>query len=134
MKPNNIIYLKISEENFYRTWVEFLAPFHKLTSRERDVMARIIAQYYKLKESIPDPDVLKEVLWSNTSRKDMRESLKMTPAHFQMILAALKKAGVLENGTINPRFLPHINQDTRFMLSIMFDWSSKQKPADAKQT
>jgi hypothetical protein len=128
MKPNNVIYLKIGDDSFYRMWIEFLAPFHKLTSRERDVAARIVAQYFKLRESIPDPEMLREVLWSHTSRKDMRESLGMSQAHFQMILAKLRTSGVLVDGDINPKYIPHIGADPRFMLSIVFDWSSPQKP------
>lgn len=128
MGPNNVIFQKCSEESFYRLWMEFLAPFHKLTSRERDVAARIIAQYFRLKENIPDPEVLKEVLWSQSSRKDMRESLKMSPAHFQMVLAKLKENGVLVNGDLNPKYIPHKKDESRFMLSIVFDWSSQSSP------
>lgn len=128
MKPNNVIYLKCTDVSFYRMWIEFLAPFHKLTARERDVAARIIAQYFKLKDGIPDQEMLKEVLWSHTSRKDMRESLKMSQAHFQMILAKLREAKVLVDGDINPKYIPHIDENPRFMLSIVFDWSSQSNP------
>jgi len=133
MKPNNVIYLKCTDTSFYRMWIEFLAPFHKLTARERDVAARVIAQYFKLKDSIPDPEVLKEVLWSHTSRKDMRESLGMSQAHFQMILVKLRTSGVLLDGDINPKYIPHINEDPRFMLSIVFDWSSQVNPIDGQK-
>ena len=128
MQPNNFIYLKCTDTSFYRLWIEFLSPFHKLTAREKDVAARIIVQYFLLKERIPDPEMLKEVLWSQTSRKDMRESLKMSPAHFQMILAKLREAEVLVNGDLNPKYIPHLGSDPRFMLSIVFDWSSQSKP------
>lgn len=128
MKPNNVIYQKCTDDSFYRLWIEFLAPFHKLASRERDVAARIIAQYFKLRDNIPDPVVLKEVMWSNTSKRDMRESLGMSPAHFQMILAKLKSSGILVNGDINPKYIPHIGSEPRFMLSIVFDWSSQSNP------
>lgn len=128
MKPNNVIYQKCTDISFFRAWIEFLAPFHKLTSREREVAARIIAQYFKLKDSIPDPEMLKEVLWSHTSRKDMRESLDMSQAHFQMILAKLRTSGVLVDGDINPKYIPHIGDEPRFMLAIVFDWSSPSNP------
>ena len=130
MKPNNVIFLKCTDISFYRMWIEFLAPFHKLTARERDVAARIIVQYFKLKDSIPDPEMLKEVMWSHTSRKDMRESLGMTQAHFQMILAKLRTSGVLIDGDINPKYIPHTTGDPRFMLSIVFDWSSTSNPVN----
>lgn len=133
MKPNNVIYLKCTGVSFYRMWIEFLAPFHKLTARERDVAARIIAQYFKLKDSIPDTEMLKEVMWSQTSRKDMRESLGMSQAHFQMILAKLRTSGVLLDGDINPKYIPHVGEDPRFMLSIVFDWSSPSNPINGKE-
>lgn len=128
MRPNNVISLKCTEDSFYRLWMEFLAPFHKLTARERDVAARIIAQYFRLKESIPDPEVLRDVLWSHKSRKDMRESLKMSPAHFQMVLAKLRESGVIRDGDLDPRYIPHKGSEPRFMLSIVYDWSSPENP------
>ena len=130
MKPNKFIYLKCTPDSFYRMWMEFLTPFHKLTSREKDVAARIIAQYFKLKESIPDPEVLRDVLWSRNSRKDMMTSLGMSQAHFQMILAKLRTSGVLLDGDINPKYIPHTTEDPRFMLSIVFDWSSPSNPVN----
>lgn len=128
MRPNNVISLKCTEESFYRLWMEFLTPFHKLTSREKDVAARIIAQYFYLKDRIPDPEVLREVLWSHSSRKDMRESLKMSPAHFQMVLAKLKENQVIINEDLNPAYIPHKGDDPRFLLGIYYDWSSPEHP------
>lgn len=133
MKPNNVIYLKCTDVSFYRMWFEMLTPFHKLTSRERDVAARVIVQYFKLKEEIQDRELLKDVLWSHTSRKDMRESLGMSQAHFQMILAKLRDAGVLVDGDVNPKYIPHVTDDPRFMLSIVFDWSSQANPVSDGQ-
>lgn len=129
MKPNNLVYLKCSSEaQFIRTWVEFLTPFHRLTARERDVAARIIVQYFRLKEGVQDPEVLRDVLWSKKSRKDMMDSLKMSQPHFQMVLAKLKNSGFLVDGTVNSRYIPNIGDDPRFCLQIVYDWSSKDNP------
>lgn len=128
MKPNNLLRLKINQDAFFRMWIEFLTPFHKLTEREKDVAARVLAQYYRLQPNISDPSVLEEVLWSETSRNDMRESLKMSRAYFQMILGKLRKVGFITEGGVEPRFLPHMGDEPRFMLSIVFDWSSQSNP------
>lgn len=130
MKTNTLIPLKCTEDSFYRLWVEFLAPFHKLTTRERDVAARVIAQYVKLRQSISDPAVLDEVLWSQTSRNDMRESLKMSKPYFQMVVGKLREVGIITETGINSRFLPHMPEDgnPRYILSIVFDWSSASNP------
>lgn len=129
MKPNNVIYLKCTEDSFYRMWMEFLTPFHKLTAREKDVAARILQQYFKFKDSVSDPDVLKELMWSRSSRVDIMTSLKMSQAHFQMVVAKLKAAGILIDGEFNPRYIPHkVIDEPRFMLQIVYDWSSPKSP------
>lgn len=131
MKPNNVFLVTCTEDSFYRAWIEFLTPYHKLTSREREVAARLLMQYFKFRSSVSDPEVLHELMWSKRSRKDIMESLGMSPAHFQMVLGKLKSSGFLKDGDINPRFIPHtVEGDSRFMLQVMFDWSSSTKPID----
>jgi len=128
MKPNNVFHVPCTDTSFFRAWIEFLAPYHKLTSRERDVAARILLQHFKLASYIDDPEVLKDVLWSRNSREDIRNSLKMSVAHFQMILGKLKTSGFLKEGDVDPRYLPHKTDDPRLMLCVVFDWSSKENP------
>jgi len=131
MKPNKWVRVPCTKSSFYKKFLQLLTPYHGLTDREMDVAARILEQYYRLKDNITDPEVLKEVLWSQTSRKDIRESLSMSPAHFQMILASLKRAEFLINGEINKRFIPDKTEEPRFVLQIVFDWSSPNNPISA---
>ena len=135
-RPNNVIYLKCSEGSFFRMWIEFLTPFHKLATREKDVAARILTQYFRLKEQCSNPDMLRELLWSQSSRLDMRTSLGLSQPHFQMILRKLRDVGVLNGENINPRYLPHIIPDSStFELRVLFDYSSPTSPeAPASET
>lgn len=132
MKPNKTLFEKCPGNSFYRAWIEFLGPYHRLQNKTREVAARILVQYFKLKASISDESVLYEVLWSRTSRKDMCESLNMTQNSFQMALAKLKKGRVLlENNEINPVFIPPMPEDgKRFMLCIVFDMTEPNSPAN----
>lgn len=113
--------------------MDFLAPAHHLTSRERDVAARILSQYFKLRERVADPVLLKELLWSQQSRKDIRESLGMSPAHFQMILKSLREAKVIVNGDLNKAYIPNKGTESRFVMCIVYDWSSPENPVDEGQ-
>lgn len=133
MRPNFLFPVKCTEDSFYRMWIEFLAPFHKLTSRERDVAARIIQQYFKLKERVDDPVLLKEVMWSQQSRKDMRESLGMSQAHFQMVLKSLRDANVLVDGDLNKAYIPNKGPEPRFTMCVLYDWSSDKQKVDEKK-
>lgn len=134
MKPNNVLYVKCTEDSFFRAWIEFLTPFHKLAPRERDVAARILLQYFKFKSSVPDPEVLRDLLWSRKSRKDIMDSLGMTQEHFQVVLAKLKAAGVIVDGDINPKFIPgKLPDQQRFMLQLVYDWSSPRNPINREE-
>ena len=129
MRPNSLFYLKCNPTSFFRAWVEFLAPYHKLTARERDVAARILVQHHVLSAEIKDTEVLRDVLWSRKSRKDMMDSLKMSQAHFQMVLLKLREAKFLkDDNSIEPKFIPKLTEDPRFVLQILFDWSSPDNP------
>ncbi len=131
MKPNNVFLIPCTDVSFYRAWIEFLAPYHKLTARERDVAARLLMQYFRFKENIKEKEILNELLWSHASRKDIMQSLKISQAHFQIILTKLRNAGFLVGMEINPRFIPHkVQGDSRFMLEVVFDWSSENLPIE----
>ena len=132
MAVNNFFYVKSANRSqFFRMWVEMLTPWHHLTSREKDVFARIIEQYFILKNKVEDENLITEFLWTNSSRKDIRDSLGMSQPHFQMILASLRKQEVLLGEKINPRFLPHLTDEPRLGLFVGFDWSSVNNPIDA---
>lgn len=130
MKPNNYIYVKCTKDSFYRAWLDLLTPYHKLTPRIREVAARVMMQYFIFREHIDDPEVLKDVMWTRKSRKDMMDSLHMTAEHFQIALTKLKNAGFLLNDEINPKYIPHKSPDgsPRLILEIMYDWSTPDEP------
>ena len=128
MKPNNVAYRKCTDTSFYKEWLSFLTPFHGLANRECDVAARILEQYFRLSESIKDPDVLREVMWSKTSKNDMLKSLGMSVHQFYGILRKLRSIGFIADDTVNARFLPHKTDEPRVMLQVIFDWSSPTKP------
>ena len=58
----------------------------------------------------------------------MMDSLKMSQPHFQMVLGKLRENDVLRNEDINPSYIPHKTDDPRFMLQIVYDWSSTIDP------
>jgi len=129
MKLDKLLHVKCTKKSFYRSWVEFFSPYHKLTAREKDVFARILEQYCILRDEVKDQSVLLEVLWSNRSKKDMRESLGVSQAYFQLVMAKLRKNGVLiDDDDIEPRYVPNKTADPRFILYVLFDYSSPDDP------
>lgn len=122
-KPNNVIALKSSlSGRFFRIWLEFLRPFHKLTERETDVMAAFLKQRFELSKVVSDQEVLNKLTMSEDTKKKVRDDCNISQAHFQVIMTKLKKSKMIDNGKINPRFIPRVEQDAKsFQLLLSFE-------------
>ena len=122
-RPNNIIRIPTSlSVNFFKLWLMFLEPFHKLTKREIEVAASFVKQRYELSKVIKDSEILDRVTMSEDTKKKVREECNITLPHFQVILGKLRKNKVIVDGKINPKFIPNINADNdAFQLLLLFE-------------
>ena len=122
-KINNVITIPTSVEgSFFRFWFEFLRPFHKLTDREMDVIASFVKHRHALSKVVSDQDVLDKLTMSDDTKRQVREDCNISQAHFQVIMTKLKKSRVIENGRINPKFIPRLDKDSNnFQLLLSFD-------------
>jgi hypothetical protein len=120
---NNVITIPTSTEGkFFRYWLEFLRPFHKLTERETDVMAAFLKQRYELSKVIKDQEVLNKYTMNEETKRKVREECGITQAHFQVIMTKLKKSKMIDNGRINPKFIPRVEEDAKnFLLLLSFN-------------
>lgn len=121
-KVNNIVKIPTSLDNFFRLWFSFLHPFHKLTEREIDVITSLVKHRYIYSKSITDDDLLEKITMSEETKKMVREECNLTHPHFQVIMSKLRKANILLDNKINPRYIPNIGEDTNnFQLLLYFD-------------
>lgn len=122
-KPNNAIALKSSlSGKFFRMWLEFLRPFHKLTERETDVMAAFLKERFELSKVVSDQEVLNKLTMSEDTKRKVRDDCNISQAHFQVIMTKLKKSKMIDDGKINPRFIPRVEQDAKsFQLLLSFE-------------
>lgn len=122
-KPNSSLRIPTSlKGKFFRYWFEFLKPFHNLTDREIDVIATFVKQRYELSKVISDQEILDRETMSEVTKRKVREECNISPAHFQVIMGKLRKSKVIENGKINPKFIPNIVEgDNNFTLLLLFE-------------
>ena len=108
--------------NFFRYWFEILKPYHHLTNREMDVITSFVKQRYELSKVIKDPAILDKVVMSEDTKRKVREECGIKLPHFQVIMGKLRKNHVIENGNINPKFIPNITEENgTFVLLVVFD-------------
>lgn len=122
-KPNSSLRIPTSlNGKFFRYWFEFLKPFHNLTDREIDVISSFVKQRYALSKVISDPEILDRETMGEVTKRKVREECNISLAHFQVIMGKLRKSKVIENGKINPKFIPNIIEgDNNFTLLLLFE-------------
>lgn len=122
-RPNGVLAIPCSlDGSFFKLWFDFLRPFHKLTDREIEVIASFVKQRYELSKEIKSQELLDKVTMSDDTKRKVREECNISQAHFQVIMTKLKKSKVIENGRINPRFIPKLEENpSNFQLLLSFD-------------
>lgn len=120
---DNVIRIPTSlQGRFFRYWIDFLQPFHHLTSRESDVITAFLKARYDLSKKISDEEILDRVVMSDEVKTKIREECGISLPHFQVIIGKLKKTGIIENNKINSKFIPNIrNEGGTFKLLLLFD-------------
>lgn len=119
--------LKMSPEgDFFRVWVEFLKPLHKLANREMDVLAMFLKERYELGKKIIDQDMLDQVLMSEEGKRSIRKACDISVKHFQVIMSKLRKNGVIRDNKICMNLIPSIDKDG-VGLMVYFSFKDEQR-------
>lgn len=127
-RANNTIRIPTSlQGNFFRMWIEFLTPLHGLTNREKDVLAAFIKARFELSKVIKDEALLDKVTMSDDIKTKIKAECNVSNAFFQVILGNLRKLNIINNGKIEPRFIPkRIEEgDNSFLLLLYFDLDAR---------
>lgn len=118
-----VIRIPTNLNDFFKCWFIFLSPLHNLTNRELDVAAEFLKKRYELSKSIiNNDDLLESTLMNETTKREIRESCNLSATHFQVIMGKLRKARIIENNRINPKYIPNLKEDKGVIqLVILFD-------------
>jgi hypothetical protein len=123
IKPNNVIRVPCSLDSLFRYWLDFLTPFHNLTSRETDVATAFLRERYKLSKVILDTNLVDRTLMSEESQRKLKQECSLSNQHFQVIKSKLKNKKFFINDKINPRLIPMVKEDNGlFQLLLVFDY------------
>lgn len=123
-KVNGVISIPTSlEGSFFRYWLQFLSPIHNLSEKEIIVVTAFLKERHKLSKAITDEKVLDDVLMSKETKRKIREECGLAQAYFQIIIGKLRKAKVIVDNKINPKFIPkNIKEgDKQFQLLLHFN-------------
>ena len=118
--PDNVILVPCTKSSFFYKWLEFLKPFHKLTNREMEIAAAFLAKREELSKVISDSTILDTMLMSEDTKRKIREECNITLPHFQVVMGELRNSKFIGNNSINPKFIPNLNDSGSFKLLVYY--------------
>lgn len=111
---------------FFKQWLVFLLPYHNLTDREMDVAAAFLQKRFELAKVISDNNILNSVLMNEDTKRAIRESCEIKLPHFQVIMSKLRKAKVVIDNRLNPKFIPNVKEENgNFKLLLLFSFKDE---------
>lgn len=112
--------------SFFRAWLDFTEPLHKLTNKERLVMAYYLKEHYDLHKVITDDAILAQVLASTTTKQKIMEACNLKASNLQVVLHKFKKSRLMTEGVIDPKLIPALTPEAEesgeFRLMIGFSF------------
>lgn len=121
-RPNSVVSVPCSRNNFYKYWCIFMRPFIYLTDKEIDVVACFLRIRQELISKTTDRNIVDSILMNNNTRKRVMSECNISLPHFYVIMGSLRKKKVIENDIINPKMIPDMSSDNGdiYQLVILF--------------
>jgi len=124
---NNVVKISTSlETDFYKLWFDFLQPLHKLTEKERAVMAAYVKKHCELRSKVSDDDLIAQFLKTDDIRRMICADCGIKIPHLNVILTKFKQSGIIVDGRIHPKYIPNVSPGSKsFGLLVLFDLRNK---------
>lgn len=112
-----------SLSKFFKFWLQFTAPMHKLQNKDIEILAAILKKRYELCKIITDDNVIDSYLFSKEIREQIIEETGESKSNFQVALSKMRKKGIIINSNqLNKKFIPPLSKDSkRFDLMFLFE-------------
>lgn len=115
------IKIPVTKRTLFDNYLLFLNPILKLREEsELPLLAAFLTLYYNYRDY--NPDTLNSLLFSEDTKKGIREKLKVSEKSFNKSFKHLQEKKMLIDGKLNPILL-QFPKDDKFKLNISFDVS-----------
>lgn len=114
--------INVRPKTFFKYFLEFTEPFHKLTGQQQTVVALLLFYRYELSKVITND----KILWQQTFDYDIRmkicDEMEIKPVSLENLLSKIRNKGVIVDNQIIERFVPELNDNTKqFQLIYNFN-------------
>lgn len=104
--------INVNIKSFFRKWIQFTEPFHKLRLQQQNVLALMLYYHYELKKEITNNKVLWKEVFDYDTKIKISTELNIQQSALENVLTQLRKKGVVENNKIVNAYIPNITNKT----------------------
>lgn len=121
----NVKSINIKRQFFFVYWLQFLKPYHKLRSKEIELLSLFLAKRFELSKVIKDEDLLDKLLFDKDVKLEIREKMGYTNGQvLENMLSALRAKNVIKDNKIDKGLIPILEEDnTSFKLVFNFTFT-----------
>lgn len=114
--------VKVQKKDLFKTYLEWLSPVIKITTKEREVLAALISLHYTYRH-YQDTNILNELLFSESTLKELCTRLKQNPDKFDLCIKSLEAKDLIQSDGLNKKINPLLTQypkDNKFKIHVEF--------------
>lgn len=101
------------DTTFFRHWVEFLKPLHKINDRDCDILAELLHQRHLLLKKMGEDRLVEKLVLSREIKAAVCKCCNITPGYLEVIIHHLRKKGAIVDNRINGKFIPKFDSDEK---------------------
>lgn len=122
----NVKTLNVTKKLFFKRWLDFLKPYHKLRPKEIELLAILLYKRYNLSKVVKDDKILNKLLFDTENRKELKKELNYThPQVLNNMLHSLRKSNAIdENNVIAPGLIPNMDGNN---FKLVFNFNIKDE-------
>jgi hypothetical protein len=118
--------LNVHIKSFFRQWILFTAPFHKLSNQQQRVLSLLLYYHYKLKQEITNNKILWKEVFDYETKVKIYTELEIQPSALENMLSSLRKKNIIIDKQVSPMYIPNISKDSK-TFTIKFNFNIKHE-------
>lgn len=125
-KNIKIANINVKLKTFFRNWMQFTQPFHKLSNQQQTVLALLLFYHYQLKREITNVKILWKAVFDYDTKIKVATELEIQPGALENLLSQLRKKKIIVDNQITPAYVPDLDLNSK-KFTIVFNFNIKDE-------
>lgn len=98
---------------FFKQWIKFTEPFHKLNKGQQEVLSLFLYHHYDLNQQITNSKILWNMVFDYDTKVKIYSELGIRSSALENILSQLRARNIILDGKISSLYIPDLAKDAK---------------------